>query len=78
MESLLEVVKAIKPTVLLGLSGQPGSFTEDIIKVNAPNQFAVVTFVVLQAMYANCPQPVIFALSNPTPKAEATPEQLYT
>ncbi|KAF4734497.1 Malic enzyme [Perkinsus olseni] len=62
LNSLLEVVQVVKPTMLLGLSGQYGSFTEDIIK----------------EMHAHCPAPVIFALSNPTPKAEATPEQLYT
>ncbi|KAF4677703.1 Malic enzyme [Perkinsus chesapeaki] len=61
LHSLLEVVQVVKPTVLLGLSGQFGTLTEEIIK----------------EMHSHCPAPVIFALSNPTPKAEATPEQLY-
>ena len=56
-----DVVSHARPTVLLGLSGQPGSFTENIIK----------------GMKEHCPRPVIFPLSNPTSKAEATPEDIY-
>ncbi|WP_018466408.1 NAD-dependent malic enzyme [Calidithermus timidus] len=58
--NLLEVIQNAKATVLLGLSGQPDSFTEPIVK----------------AMLANTPRPVIFPLSNPTSSSEALPEDL--
>jgi malate dehydrogenase (oxaloacetate-decarboxylating) len=57
---LLEVVARTRATVLLGLSGQAGSFNEGIVR----------------AMAANCPRPLIFPLSNPTALAEATPEEI--
>jgi malate dehydrogenase (oxaloacetate-decarboxylating)(NADP+) len=60
--SLLDVVKRVKPTVLIGCSGQPRTFSEDVVR----------------QMHANCEQPVIFALSNPTSKSECTAEQAYT
>ena len=50
-------IRALKPTVLVGTSGQPGVFTESIIRAMA--EFA--------------PRPVILPLSNPTSKCEATP-----
>jgi len=58
---LLEVVEKTGATVLLGCSGQPGSFDETIVR----------------AMAANCPKPLIFPLSNPTTLAEALPEEIY-
>lgn len=58
---LLDVVKAVKPTILLGLSTTKGIFTEDVIR----------------AMASKCKQPVIFALSNPTSKSECTAEEAY-
>ena len=58
---LLEVVEKTGATVLLGCSGQPGSFDETIVR----------------AMAANCPRPLIFPLSNPTTLAEARPEDVY-
>jgi malate dehydrogenase (oxaloacetate-decarboxylating) len=58
--SLLEVVRNAKVTVLVGVSAQPGSFTEDVVR----------------AMASNAQRPVIFPLSNPTSKAEAVPEDL--
>lgn len=55
--SLFETVKNAKPTVLIGVSGQPGLFTEEIIK----------------EMYAHCKNPIVMPLSNPTSRAEALP-----
>ena len=57
---LLEVVQNAKPTVLIGVSGQPGAFTEEIIR----------------AMAKSTERPVIFPLSNPTSRSEATPQQV--
>jgi len=54
---LLETVQAVRPTVLIGASGQPGSFTEAVVR----------------AMAAGCTRPVIFPLSNPVSRAEAHP-----
>ncbi len=58
---LAEVVKQVHPTMLLGVSGQPGKFTQQIVTIMA------------QAVE----RPIIFALSNPTSKAECTAEQAY-
>ncbi|OOF11072.1 NAD-dependent malic enzyme [Salinivibrio sp. PR5] len=55
--SLLDVVRNAQPTVLIGVSGAPGLFTEEVIK----------------AMHDNCKRPIIFPLSNPTSRVEATP-----
>ncbi len=60
--SLLEVINNANPGILLGVSGQPKQFTEQIVK----------------AMSAYCSRPIIFPLSNPTSHAEATPEDLLT
>jgi malate dehydrogenase (oxaloacetate-decarboxylating)(NADP+) len=60
-DSLLEVVKRVKPTVLIGASGQPGSFDEAVIN----------------EMAKTCDRPVVFALSNPTSKSECSAEQAY-
>jgi malate dehydrogenase (oxaloacetate-decarboxylating)(NADP+) len=61
ISTFLEAVQTLKPTAILGLSGQPGSFSKDII----------------EAMAEINERPVIFALSNPTSKAECTAEQAY-
>jgi len=61
-DDLFSAVKFLKPTMLIGVSGQPRTFTPEIIK----------------AMGANNQHPVIFALSNPTSKAECTAEEAYT
>ena len=58
--SLLDVVKNAKPTVLIGVSGQPGLFTEEVIK----------------ALHANCERPVVLPLSNPTSRVEAMPADI--
>ncbi len=55
--SLLEVVRQVKPTILLGTSTVHGAFTRDII----------------QAMAAGTERPIIFPISNPTSKIEAMP-----
>jgi len=55
------VVREVKPTVLLGVSGQPGLFTEEVLKT----------------MASHTERPVVFALSNPTSRAECTAEQAY-
>ena len=58
----LEAVEKLRPTAILGLSGQPAQFTKEIV----------------EAMSAINDRPIIFALSNPTSKAECTAEQAYT
>jgi len=61
LPDLLAVVKKVKPTVLMGLSGQPQSFNEEV----------------LSEMARHVERPIIFALSNPTSKAECSAEQAY-
>jgi malate dehydrogenase (oxaloacetate-decarboxylating) len=58
--TLLDVVRNAKPSVLIGVSGQSGAFTEAAIR----------------AMAAHTDRPVIFPLSNPTSRSEATPQEL--
>ncbi|WWC91722.1 uncharacterized protein L201_006669 [Kwoniella dendrophila CBS 6074] len=57
---LLTVVKKVKPTVLIGTSTQAGAFTEEVVK----------------EMSKHVDRPIIFPLSNPTKKCEATPKDL--
>jgi malate dehydrogenase (oxaloacetate-decarboxylating) len=57
---LADVVGTVKPTVLIGTSGQPGTFTEDVVRM----------------MAAHVDRPVIFPFSNPTSKCEAVPADL--
>lgn len=58
--SLLEVMQNGKPDILIGVSGQPGLFTKEVI----------------QTMHAHCERPIVFPLSNPTSRVEATPEDI--
>lgn len=58
--SLLDVINCAKPNVLIGVSGQPGLFTEQVVR----------------AMAQHCTQPIIFPLSNPSRQVEARPEQV--
>ena len=60
LTDLLEVVKTVKPTILVGTSTQPGTFTKEVV----------------EAMCENTERPVIFPLSNPTKLAEATAKDL--
>ena len=60
--SLLAVVTALKPTILIGTSGQAGGFDEKTIR----------------AMAASCERPIIFPLSNPTANSEAIPSDLLS
>ncbi|WWC64558.1 uncharacterized protein I303_107169 [Kwoniella dejecticola CBS 10117] len=57
---LLEVIKRVKPTVLIGTSTQAGAFTEEIVK----------------EMSKHVDRPIIFPLSNPTKKCEADPKEI--
>ncbi|MGB6538640.1 MAG: NAD-dependent malic enzyme [Xanthobacteraceae bacterium] len=58
---LREVVANAHPTVLIGTSGQSHAFTQDIVR----------------AMASQVTRPIIFPLSNPTDRSEATPQQLH-
>ncbi|MDN7207778.1 oxaloacetate-decarboxylating malate dehydrogenase, partial [Klebsiella pneumoniae] len=60
--SLLEVVRNVKPNILIGVSGQPGLFTEEIIR----------------EMHKHCPRPIVMPLSNPTSRVEATPQNILS
>jgi malic enzyme len=57
---LLSVVRAVRPTILIGTTATPSTFTEPV----------------LRAMAEGCPNPIVFPLSNPTSRTEATPSQV--
>ncbi|KAL8102466.1 NADP-dependent malic enzyme-like [Apium graveolens] len=59
--TLIDAVKAIKPTVLIGTSGQGKTFTKEVV----------------EAMASFNKKPLIMALSNPTSQAECTAEEAY-
>lgn len=58
--SLIEVIERVKPGILIGVSGQAGLFTEQVIR----------------GMKQHCSLPIIFPLSNPSRQVEATPDQV--
>ncbi len=59
--TLIEVIQNSKATVLLGLSGEAGAFTAEVVR----------------AVCANTNKPTIFPLSNPTANTEAVPEDIF-
>ena len=62
LPDFLSAVKSLEPTAIIGVSGQPGTFTKEVVEAaSAANE-----------------RPIVFALSNPTSKSECTAEQAYT
>jgi malate dehydrogenase (oxaloacetate-decarboxylating)(NADP+) len=61
-QDFLDAIETVRPHVLIGATGAPGTFTQEVV----------------ERMSAINDRPVIFALSNPTSKAECTAEQAYT
>ncbi|MBU6382937.1 MAG: NAD-dependent malic enzyme [Verrucomicrobia bacterium] len=59
--TLLDVVRQAKPHILIGVCGQGGVFKREIV----------------EEMARHTPRPILFPLSNPTPKAECTPEEVF-
>mgnify|MGYP003672459390 FL=1 len=57
---LIDVINCAKPDILIGVSGQPGLFTEQVVR----------------SMTLHCERPIIFPLSNPSRQVEATPAQI--
>jgi len=62
IDNLIDVIRTLRPTILIGAAAQPKAFSKEIIEM-------------MTELNEN---PVIFALSNPTEKAECTAEEAYT
>jgi len=62
VDNLTDIVRSVKPTVLIGTSTIPKSFTQDVV----------------EHMASYCQRPIIFPFSNPTSKSECTAEEAYT
>ena len=61
IDGLLEAIRTLQPTALIGCAGQAGMFTEEVVQQMADLQ----------------ERPIVFALSNPTAKAECSAQQAY-
>lgn len=61
-KDLVQTIETLKPTILIGVSTKGGAFTQRVV----------------EAMSRMDERPIIFALSNPTDRAECTAEQAYT
>ncbi|MFC6631932.1 NAD-dependent malic enzyme [Microbulbifer taiwanensis] len=59
---LLELVQKVEPSILIGVSGQGGLFTQPVI----------------EALHRGCSRPLVMPLSNPTSRAEATPQEILS
>ncbi|WP_250460989.1 NAD-dependent malic enzyme [Microbulbifer litoralis] len=57
---LLQLIQKVKPGIMIGVSGQGGLFTQEVI----------------EALHKGCPRPLVMPLSNPTSRAEATPQEI--
>ncbi|WP_323844566.1 NAD-dependent malic enzyme [Microbulbifer magnicolonia] len=60
--NLQQLIEKVKPTILIGVSGQGSLFSQPVI----------------EALHAGCERPLVMPLSNPTSRAEATPEEILT
>jgi len=62
VSGFLQAIESLMPTAIIGVSGMPRAFTKPIV----------------EAITRLNPHPIVFALSNPTSKAECTAEEAYT